>query len=318
MTASMGLPAEVNITMGNRQMSLTKNRYIPFSWTGEETYSASQGTDFEVYMQSALAQAFRTLTNEIETDLAVAAYLNASRAFGTSGTTPFATNLGDTAQIRKILDDNGAPPSERSLVINTTAGAALRTLQNLTRANEAGNDLTLRSGELLNVHNLAIRESAQVQSPTSGTGSGYLVNNGGGYASGATTIAVDTGTGTILAGDVVTIAGNKYVVATTLSGGSFTINSPGLVTAVADNAAVTVNATGARNIAHSRDAIVLATRLPMMGQDQATDSQIITDPRSGISFDLRAYPGFGMTTYTVHCLWGVMAAKPAHIAVLQG
>jgi hypothetical protein len=318
MTAAMGFPAEVNITYGTRSMTLNKNRRVAFSWSGEETNSAAQGMSFEEYMKGNIEQAFRTLVNEMETDIATAAYLGASRAFGTSGTTPFASTLADPAQIKKILDDNGAPMGDRSLVINTTAGVALRSLTLLTNANQANSDLTLRAGQLLDIHGFAIRESARVQSPTSGTGASYLINNTGGYAVGATTIAVDGGTGTILAGDIVTIASNKYVVATALAAGSFTINTPGLITTVADDAAITVNAAGARNIAHTRDAIVLATRLPMMGNDLAVDSQVITDPRSGISFDLRAYPGFGMTTYTVHALWGVMAAKPAHIAILQG
>ena len=72
-----------------------------------------------------------------------------------------------------------------------------------------------------------------------------------------------TGTGTILAGDVVTFAGdsNKYVVATAFSGGSFTINAPGLRAALADNTAITVGNTAAQNVAFDRNSILLATRL---------------------------------------------------------
>ena len=128
------------------------------------------------------------------------------------------------------------------------------------------------------------------------------------------------GSGTILAGDVVTIGNHKYVVATALSGGSFTINAPGIVQAVADNTAITVNATSARNIAFSSDAIVLATRLPIFPSqgDLAIDNEVITDPRTGISFDLRVYPGDGMVLYRLHALWGWKVAKPAHAALLLG
>lgn len=74
-----------------------------------------------------------------------------------------------------------------------------------------------------------------------GTGSGYLINNVGGYPSSTTTVAVDTGTGTIVIGDVVTFAGvsGEYVVTSELSGGSFSF-TPGLAGSVADDAAVTV------------------------------------------------------------------------------
>lgn len=319
-TPSMAVPSAVDQTIGNAALTLTKNKYAAFSWTGEEQYSVDQGPGFLTIQQGQIAQAFRVLVNEMENDVCDALAQGASRAFGTAGTTPFASTLGDSAQVRKILDDNGAPSSARSLVINTSAGAALRTLGQLTKANESGTSMTLRDGELLNLHGFSVRESAQINDATAGSGASYLINNGGGYAIGATTIAVDTGTGTILAGDIVTIANNKYVVATALSGGSFTINAPGLVTAVADNAAITVNATSARNLAFSSDAIVLATRLPIFPSagDLAIDNEIITDPRTGISFDLRVYPGDGMVLYRIHALWGWKVAKPAHSALLLG
>ncbi|MFX6330770.1 P22 phage major capsid protein family protein, partial [Acinetobacter baumannii] len=81
-------------------------------------------------------QAMRTLVNEMETDLANL-FAGASRATGTAGTTPFASTLTDTAQARRILSDNGAPLSDLQLVIDTAAGASMRTLTQLTKANEA-------------------------------------------------------------------------------------------------------------------------------------------------------------------------------------
>lgn len=317
-TPAMSVPSAIDQTIANAALTLTKNKYAGFSWTGEETYSVDQGPGFLNIRQGQIAQAFRALVNEMENDVCDALAAGASRAFGTAGTTPFASTLGDSAQVRKILDDNGAPASARSLVIDTSAGAALRTLGQLTKANEAGTGMTLRDGELLNLHGFSVRESAQINTQTAGSGASYLLN--GALAVGATTVTVDTGSGTILAGDIVTIGSNKYVVATALSGGSFTINAPGIVAAAADNLAITVNATSARNIAFSSDAIVLATRLPMFPSegDLAIDNEIITDPRTGISFDLRVYPGDGMVLYRIHALWGWKVLKPAHTALLLG
>jgi len=317
-TPSMAIPSAIDQTIGNATLTLSKNKYAGFSWTGEEEYGMDQGPGFLSIRQNQIAQAFRVLVNEMENDVCDALAQGASRATGTAGTTPFASTLGDSAQVRKILDDNGAPGSGRSLVINTAAGAALRTLGQLTKANEAGQSMTLRDGELMNMHGFSIRESAQINDATAGTGASYLLN--GALAVGATTVTVDTGTGTILAGDIVTIGAHKYVVATALSGGSFTINAPGIVAAAADNLAITVNATSARNLAFSSDAIVLATRLPIFPSqgDLAIDNEIITDPRTGISFDLRVYPGDGMVLYRIHALWGWKVAKPNHAALLLG
>jgi hypothetical protein len=71
---------------------------------------------------------------------------------------------------------------------------------------------------------------------------GYLSN--GAFAIGDTTISVDTGTGTILAGEVITFAGDsiEYLVARALASNVVTIASPGLRAAVADNTAITVQA----------------------------------------------------------------------------
>jgi hypothetical protein len=314
----MAVPAAVDQTIANASLTLSKNKYAAFSWTGEEEYAVDQGPGFLSIQQGQIAQAFRVLVNEMENDVCDALAQGASRAYGTAGTTPFATNLADSAQIRKILDDNGAPPSGRSLVIDTSAGAALRTLAQLTKANEAGTSMTLRDGELLNMHGFSIRESAQINTATAGTGASYLLN--GALAVGATSVTVDGGSGTILAGDIVTIGAHKYVVATALATNVFTINAPGIVVAAADNLAITVNSTSARNIAFSSDALVLATRLPIFPKqgDLAIDNEIITDPRTGISFDLRVYPGDGMVLYRIHALWGFKALKPAHAAIILG
>lgn len=319
-TPAMAVPSAIDQTVGNASLTLSKNKFAGFSWTGEEIYAMDQGPGFLTIEQNQIAQAFRALVNEMENDVCDALALGASRAYGTAGTTPFASTLGDSAQVRKILDDNGAPTSNRSLVINTSAGAALRTLGQLTKANEAGNTMTLRDGELLNLQGFSVRESAQINDATAGTGSGYLINNASGYAIGSTALTLDTGTGTILAGDIITIGSNKYVVTVALASNVVTIAAPGLVAAVADNAAVAVNATSARNLAFSSDALILATRLPMFPSqgDLAIDNEIITDPRTGISFDLRVYPGDGMVLYRIHALWGWVAPKPAHAAILLG
>ena len=319
-TPSMAVPSAIDQTVANASLTLSKNKYAGFSWTGEEIYAVDQGPGFLTIEQNQIAQAFRALVNEMENDVCDALALGASRAYGTAGTTPFASNLADSAQVRKILDDNGAPTSNRSLVINTSAGAALRTLGQLTKANEAGNTMTLRDGELLNLQGFSVRESAQINDATAGTGSGYLINNASGYTVGSTALTLDTGTGTILVGDIITIGSNKYVVTVALASNVVTIAAPGLVAAVADNAAVAVNATSARNLAFSSDALILATRLPMFPSqgDLAIDNEVITDPRTGISFDLRVYPGDGMVLYRIHALWGWVAPKPAHAAILLG
>lgn len=316
-------PNDGDQTLGNLGVTINKARRVPFRWNGEEERGLNNGgAGAEAIKASQLQQAIRTLTNEVEVDVARAARIAASRAVGTPGTTPFGTNLGDSALVRKILDDNGAPQSGRSLVIDTTAGANLRTLSQLTKANEAGTTMTLRDGELVDLHGQSIKESAAVRQVTKGTGAGYLVNNGGGYAVGATDITVDTGTGTILAGDVITFAGdsNKYVVAAALAGGVVKIAAPGLRVAVADNAAITVSNNFTANVAFAKSAIVLATRQPALPADgdMAKDRATIVDPRSGLAFEIAMYAQYRQMQYEISLVWGVKGVKPEHAALLLG
>jgi hypothetical protein len=322
----MSIPAAANQTIANKAFTLTKSRYFPFSWSGEDILSVNQGPGFLTIKQDQIAQAMRAAVNEIETDIAVVATLGASRAFGaTAGTAPLFT---DFASAGKILDDNGAPITGRAAVINTAAAVALQSTSNLYKVNEGGDGGSLlRQGIMGDLFGFGIRKSAQVQTTTAGTAASATTDNAG-YAVGATVITLaSAGTGTILAGDIITFAGdtNKYVVASgdadTSNGGTITLAAPGLRVAMsAATKAITMFATSARNCAFSRNAILLGTRLPAIGPDgdMATDRVTITDPRSGISFELAYYPGWRMGVYHLGVAWGVVVEKPEHLAIIVG
>ena len=320
-------PDDGDQTFTNLQLTITKSRRVPFRWNGEQTRGVNNGGPGARAMQAAqIEQAVRTLVNEMEADLA-ALHTSASRAYGTAGTTPFASDLSDTAQMLKILKDNGAPQTGLNLVIDTTAGAKMRTLTQLTKANEAADNNLLRQGVLLDVHGFAIRESGQIATFTKGTNSGSTTNAAG-YAIGATTITLaSAGTGTILAGDVITFAGdtNKYVVATgdtdVSNGGTIVLAAPGLRQAIPASAtAITTVANSVRNLAFTRNAIVLATRAPALpdGGDAAVDRTLVTDPRSGMTFELAMYAQYRQMQYELSAAWGVACMKPEHLAILLG
>jgi hypothetical protein len=312
-------------TQGSETMTINKSRSTSFYWEGEE--QRGLGALYNIILRGQFAQAMRTLVNEVETDLA-ALYIYASRAYGTAGTTPFGANLAETAQLLKILKDNGAPTGDLQLVLDTTAGAALRTLTQLTKANEAGGVDLLRRGVLLDVLSFAIRESAQVASHTAGTGANYLVDLVAGYAAGIKTVHVDTGTGTMLAGDILTNTKtardtNKYVVKTGHGGDGdqdVVLANPGLQVAWVNNDPVAVGAAYSANLAFSRSAIQLIMRTPAMpeGGDAADDVTVITDEQTGISFQVAMYRQYRRVAFEVGLAWGVKAVAPEAIAILLG
>lgn len=320
-------PDDGDQTIGNVSLSITKARRVPFRWNGEQTRGVNNGGPGVLSIQQQqIAQAIRTLANEMESDLA-ALHATTSRAWGTAATDPFASDFSDLAQARKILADNGAPLTDMHMILNTSAGAKMRTLPTLNRVNEVGSDVMLRQGLIQQLQGFDIRESAQIKRPTAGTASGATTNNAG-YAVGATTLTLaSAGTGTILDGDILMFAGdtNKYLVvsgdADTSNGGTITIAAPGLQVAMsAATKAITVVGTSSRNVFFSRNALVLAARLPALpdGGDLAIDRQTIVDPVSGFGFEIAMYAQYRQMQYEICAAWGTANVKPEHSGTLLG
>ena len=326
-TPAVTPPNDGDQQIGAVSMTINKARRVPIRWNGEEKLGLdNNGASFNVILRDQMAQGMRTLVNEVEADLAAVA-VSASRAYGTAGTTPFASNLADSAQLRRILSDNGAPLGDLQMVIDTSAGANMRTLTQLSKANEANDDSLLRRGVLLDVHGFAIRESSQVKTPIIGSAASATTNTAG-YAVGATAIVLaSAGTGGVLAGDIITFAGdsNKYVVAAgdtdVSNGGTITLAAPGLRKAIpAAATALTVVSASTRSAAFARSAIALATRAPALPPqgDSAIDRMLVTDQVSGLTFEVAMYAQYRQMQYEVSLAWGTKAVKSEHIASLLG
>lgn len=323
-TPSMTIPEGTDQTVDNKTLVIDQTFSVKIPWTGEDVRHVNNGAGFETVYGDQIAQALRAIVNQVETFMALKMKQGASRAWGTAGTTPFASNFNEIPQLRKILVDNGAPMTDgqSSIVLDTTAGAALRSLANLQKANESGNDILLRQGTLLDLQGFMLKESAGIGLHTKGTGASYLSNNVAGYAIRDTSIALDTGTGTVLQGDVVTFTGdtNKYVTNTALSGGSIAIGTPGLRAALADNVAMTVGNNYTANLAFHRAAAEIAIR-PMAeppGGDAAVDRLEVFDPRSGLSFVISAYKGYKKAMFDIAGVYGGTVWKSDYISLLLG
>ena len=310
-------------TVATGTMTINKSRSVVFPWNGEEQTSIRP-----VYQQTLeyqFEQAFRALTNEMEVDLAAAAKTNASRAYGAAGTTPFATagDFVEFANTRRMLVENGCPMDDCHLVLNTTASTQILSKQSsLFKANEAGGTDFLRDARLGRVEQLNLHESAQIAAHTKGTGTNYVFN--GSHAVGATTVVAKTGSGTVLAGDVLAFeddANNKYVVNTGIAApGSMVIGGPGLRQLQTDGKTITIGNNYTGNFAFHRYALHLLTRLPKMpdGGDAADDVYTLTDPYSSISFQIALYRQYRQVVYEVAVAWGTKATKSDFIVILLG
>lgn len=323
-TPATTAPNDGDVTPETVQVSISKSKYSPVRWSGEEQLTVGPTGQYNRILADQFAESMRWLANQVEADIILAAANGASRAYGTAGTAPFATNadLSDFAGINQILDENGAPMQGRRLIINGAARFNLEAKQSiLLKVNESGGDRFLRDRVVGDVLGFGIGVTAGAVFHTRGTGASHLINNASGEAVGDNVLTVDTGSGTILAGDVITIAGdsNKYVAAG-LSGTTLTLNKPGLRAAAADNAALSYVAGYTPNVAFTPDALVLAARAPAApeGGDMADDVTFVVDPVSGIGFEVRLYREYRRVRYEVALAWGVGVVKSNHIALLLG
>ncbi|WP_313188879.1 P22 phage major capsid protein family protein [Pantoea sp.] len=318
-------PDDGDQDIGNVPLAITKSRMVPFRWEGEQQKGIKSGPGYHGIRRDQVTQAMRTLVNEIEADLGQL-FCRASRAAGEAGKTPFKDTLTDTAQVRKILTDNGAPLSDLQCVIDTTAGAALRTMAQLTKANEAGTTALRAQGTLLELHGFTLRESAGVAENTGAKAEKLSVGDdleGGSVIIPVAATSPNTKPDipdSVSPGSVVLLGKHKYVVAYVTPGEAIIINEPGLLEDVKATTKFDVVSEFVANFAFSRSAIILATRAPALPEegDMADDRIMITDPRTNMSFEVSMYKQYRRVRYEIAAAWGCQNIKPEHTCLLLG
>ena len=303
----------------NVEVQITASKKVSWHLTGEQIRSLENGGTDQEWIRQLVAQGMRALRNAAETAAAAAVKGGASRAIGTAGTTPFGSDINLIAEARKVLLDNGAPLSDMQLVVDTAAGLNMRKLGIIQQAYLAGSDQERRTGNIMRQFGFAISESAGITSHTKGTGASYVTD--GATAAGVSSITLKTGTGTVLAGDVVTFAAdstNKYVVNTGVTAaGTIVVGRPGARVAIADANAMTIGNSYTPNLAFERSAVVGVMRPPIMPENPTIQQMLVSDPL-GMTYLMLDIAQYGQRTWELHLAYGFKAVQPEHIAIVMG
>ena len=316
------LPAPSADVAKSLTYTMAHRKGVRIAVTGEASEAIGDAA-MAIRRQNQYLQAFDKLAAGIESYLAGVAILNASRAFGTADTVPFtasSTNLEYFAKLWGILAKNDRSNGELSLVLNTATAEAMRAYMGmLYKANEAGDDEMMKNGYRTRVQGFNVFESNQITQHTKGTGANYVLN--GAHSAGATEITVKTGTGTILEGDVISIAdepsGSKYVVVEGITAaGTLKIGAPGLLGAAADGKAVSIHQY-TPNLAFNQSALGLGCRLPEIPKegDAAIDATSIRDPYTGLVFEVRRYAEYRQIVDEISIMYGAIVLDPEAIAI---
>lgn len=303
----------------NVEVQITASKKVSWHLTGEQIRSLENGGTDQEWIRQLVAQGMRALRNAAETAAAAAVKGGASRAIGTAGTTPFGSDINLIAEARKVLLDNGAPLSDLQMVVDTAAGLNMRKLGIIQQAYQAGSDQERRTGNIMRQFGFAISESAGITSHAKGTGASYVTD--GATAAGVSSITLKTGSGTVLAGDVVTFAAdsnNKYVVNTGVTAaGTIVVGRPGARVAIADANAMTIGNSYTPNLAFERSAVVGVMRPPIMPENPTIQQMLVSDPL-GMTYLMLDIAQYGQRTWELHLAYGFKAVQPEHIAIVMG
>jgi len=332
LSPSNTLPAGSTQTVAYRDMTIDKVRGAGIPWQGEEAQSLANGGILYPVLRDNIKEHIRAIANEIETDIC-SLYVKGSRAAGVSGTTPFGGDFSELTAALKILEDNGAPESGIGCVIDSAAKKNLLDLANLSSADAAGTDQVLRTGILIPLYGATIASSGQVQTHTKGTGTSYQLAEALSVDE-WDDVAIDTGSGTVVVGDAITFAGdtNQYIVTSGVTeAGNIDLGRPGAVAAVSDDTALTIGENYTANMVFHRNAIHLVTRLPFLPPgmpdmngvvsrtgDIAADRVTVTDPYTGIMYEISLYEEYRQNVIEVACAWGCDVVNEDFLAIMKG
>jgi hypothetical protein len=319
-------PAPSDITPGFGSVTLDNWKKVSYALTDKEVSDLQAGT-FTMQFDAAMDALARTIVRNVWLN-----YLGAYQAVGTPGITPFSSNITIAGAARRLLFRAGVPAENRAMILGFDADAEAINLAIFQQYLQAGTTDTLREGIIGRASGFAWDTDAYLPNFVGGTLSNgtikaALVN--GAVTVGATSMNIDSAilTGTLVAGDIFTIAGNpqQYVVtgATRTAAGNAIAGltfSPAAVASFADNAVVTFVANHAlAAVAMHPQAICFASKpLDNVTFEGGSLIRQYPDPVSGLTVCLEITRQYKQTVAEFSCLWGSSLVRPECIVRIMG
>lgn len=315
-TAAITPPANADHTPSTVAVNLSNWKEGAFYLTDKEQREVMDG-----YVPRTMAVFMAGLVDAIDLSILTAMDVGAATALGTAGTAPLAT-LALAIDPMTKLNEHKVPMNDRHVVINAAAHANALALSGFSDMQFTGDVSAMTAGTFGGNSRIGAKWwlDQNIASHVNGSNNGAYQTNGT-AAIGATSITVDTGSGTGKAGDVITFAGdtNRYVVAADFSSGAttITINSPGLKAAQADNVVISIIAAHKSNFAFQRDSIVFVSRA-FAPSASAQLSQVLSDPVSGLNVRLEVTRQHKQDRWSIDGLWGTKVVRPDGIIKIMG
>jgi hypothetical protein len=295
----------------------------PFALTDKELVAINEN---EHFLPMRVGASVRALASEVNKSL-FNKYKLVFGYVGTAGATPFSSGVTDATNVRKALNQQLCPLTERRGVVDFSAEANMLALAQFSDAEKVGSSTVKIEGEIGRKYGIDWYADDEVVTHTAGTAAGATTNSAG-YAAGVKTITLaSAGTGTVVIGDIITFAGHTQTYAVTagdtdVSNGGTLSFYPGLKVALAASAiAITLKASHVVNLVFHRDAFALAMR-PLVSQTQQWDLgpkiAALQDPQTGLVLRLEVSRIHRQVMWELDLLWGVELIRPELAARIAG
>ncbi len=312
-------PAQADTTITSTQIRLDNWKKAGFYLTDKEVMDIDRNAGF-VPLQ--MSEAIRALANAVNASVH-AEYVGVYGMVGTPGQTPFVGSVQDATEARKLLNKQLAPRGDRRAVLDFDAEANALALPQFSDAEKVGDSGVKIEGEIGRKFGVDWFADDGVITHIAGSAaddSSYAIAVASDASAGATSVvlASNTGSPTLVAGDILTFEGTPgtYVVTapeTLDTSGVLVSISPALGGALTASAGVTIAKDHVVNLAFHRDAFALAMRPLTAGTlDLSLGNQIVsmTDETTGLSLRLEVSRQYKQTVWEFDVLWGTKLVRP--------
>lgn len=313
------------VTPGLVQVSMNQWKKVNFFLTDKEMVEVDRNRHFIPMQTEESAKALaNTIDARIHND-----YKDVFGFVGTPAVVPFSTTATAT-NARKVLNEQLAPMNPRRMVLDPTAEAQALQLAAYSDVSQT-EDLPVKiEGEIGRKFGFDHFMSQNVQTHTAGTQVSAIVKST--TAIGVSTLKIGgIGVlGTLVPGDVFTIAGDTQTYAVKASQASTTLTSagvdiainPGLKVIASENSKVTKKATHVVNLAFHRNAFVYVTRplASTVGGELlgGSSARTLVDNMTGIVLRLEIIRENKQVAWEFDVLYGTKMLRPELAARVAG
>lgn len=310
-------------TPGLVQVSLDQWKHTDFYLTDKEMVEVDRNRHF-VPMQTS--EAVKALANEMDSHI-WRQYTGVYGYVGTAAVVPFST-VNTATDVRKTLNDQLAPLNDRRIVLDPTAEAGALSLAAFSNFEQTGDRAVKIEGELGRKFGMDFFMDQNISTHTAGTAASILV--GSTTAVGVSALDINVGStasaGTLLLGDVFTIAGDSQTYVVTASANVSVTTSevsiqPELKVIASSGAAITLKSTHTVNMAFHPQAFAFATR-PLLSNtvDLSGGNTMMsaTDPVTGLSLRLEIIRQAKQIAWDFDVLYGAKLVRPELCVRLAG